>query len=65
MAQRLRLVNKGEKVKVPVELRAKQVFAFQLSEGGEGLGMVDMEGIIYLRSVDGWIRYDMNIVEAK
>ena len=63
MARKLRVVSKDEKVSItPRQLRAIQVFTFELAAGGEALGMVSVDGLIYLRHETGWTPFDMTEV---
>ena len=63
MARRLSIVGKDHKVAVVTnQLRARQVFTFQLEKGGEAIGMVSIEGLIYLRHETGWTPFDMTEV---
>ena len=58
--RKLRFASKLEKPpSIPTQLRARQIMTFQHPEGGEGLMMVDIEGMIYIRSDAGWKAFDM------
>ena len=58
-ANKLRLVKKSDLPPGPKRLFAMQIIAIAHPDGGDGLGMIDNTGTIYLRTPEGWQAVDM------
>lgn len=44
---------------VPKVLKAQQIMRFSHPNGGDGIMMIDSLGVIYVKSDEGWIPFDM------